>query len=193
MSFRRRGDKIANPREQASLLPGEQGDRPELRVRSITWRGKLFAVVVNYDQCFRSARFGGCPSLGDVAIKSNGPVMDGMRPVCHVRFSFFGLLPYGRARKRVGGQRRGFGRGKDAWWVKEGEPTHMEIVGLGLIAVGGFLLYTWFGRRRMMIRQGTWEEQGGAGGYMWLAIYLGLILVGLALVGTTDGVRELYV
>ena len=59
----------------------------------------------------------------------------------------------------------------------------MEIVGLGLIGVGGFLLYTWFGTRRMMLHEGTWSEQGGAGAYLWLAIYIALIVGGIALLG----------
>jgi hypothetical protein len=59
----------------------------------------------------------------------------------------------------------------------------MELVGLGLIGVGGFLLYTWFGTRRMMIREGTWTEQGGAGAYIWLAIHVGIILLGVVLLG----------
>jgi len=59
----------------------------------------------------------------------------------------------------------------------------MEIVALGLIGVGGFLLYTWFGTRRMMLREGTWAEQGGAGAYIWLAIYIAMIFAGVALLG----------
>jgi hypothetical protein len=59
----------------------------------------------------------------------------------------------------------------------------MEIVGLGLIAVGGFLLYTWFGTRRMMLREGTRADRGGAGAYIRLAIYVALILAGVPLLG----------
>lgn len=58
----------------------------------------------------------------------------------------------------------------------------MKVVGLGLIALGAFLIYSWFGTRRMMIREGTWEEQGGAGAYIWLAIHLGIVLLGVVLV-----------
>jgi len=59
----------------------------------------------------------------------------------------------------------------------------MEMVGLGLIALGGILIYTWFGTRRMMIREGTWVEQGGAGAYIWLVIHVGILLLGVMLVG----------
>jgi hypothetical protein len=51
----------------------------------------------------------------------------------------------------------------------------MEVVGLGLIALGALLIYTWFGTWRMMIREGTWAEQGGAGAHIWLAIHTGIL------------------
>jgi hypothetical protein len=59
----------------------------------------------------------------------------------------------------------------------------MEIVGMGLIAIGGLLLYTWFGTRRKMISEGTWAEQGGAGAYIWLVIHIAIICAGVALLG----------
>jgi hypothetical protein len=57
----------------------------------------------------------------------------------------------------------------------------MRGLGYVLVIVGSFLVFTWFGTRRMMLRDGTWSEQGGAGAYIWLAIYVGLIAVGVML------------
>ena len=64
---------------------------------------------------------------------------------------------------------------------REEEATRMVIVGYGLIGVGGFLVATWFGTRLMMLREGTWAKQGGAGSYIWLVIYVAMILAGHAL------------
>jgi len=59
----------------------------------------------------------------------------------------------------------------------------MEIVGFGLIGIGSFLFCTWFGTRRMMAREGTFAERGGAGAYIWLVIYLAMIVAGFGLLG----------
>ncbi len=32
-----------------------------------------------------------------------------------------------------------------------------------------------------MIEEGNWEEQGGAGAYLWLAIYIAMAIIGLYL------------
>ncbi len=52
------------------------------------------------------------------------------------------------------------------------------MISTALIFAGVFLIITWFGVRKKMMSEGKWESEGGSGAYLWLAIYVGLIIVG---------------
>ena len=57
----------------------------------------------------------------------------------------------------------------------------MAIISTLLWLGGSILLFIWVGTRNKMIREGTWAEQGGAGAYLWLVIYLVMIVSGFLL------------
>jgi hypothetical protein len=60
----------------------------------------------------------------------------------------------------------------------------MEIVGLVLAILGGFLLNIWFETRRMMIRERAWAEQGGTVCYLWPVLCAGVIALGVKLMAS---------
>lgn len=55
----------------------------------------------------------------------------------------------------------------------------MPIFGTILFGTAVILIFVWFGTRKKMTEEGTWEEQGGAGAYGWLIIYAVLAVLGL--------------
>ena len=70
---------------------------------------------------------------------------------------------------------------EDVHSEQNGRSNIKAIIGRILIFLSIILFFIWFRTKRQMKKEGTWQEEGGLGAYLWLLIYIILFILGIYL------------